>query len=98
MENKYEFVNDFVNCVIPKHNERDFVYLDLHIKITEFEDFVAKYKEHINKNNGFLSISINKAKKDPNKLYTNFSRKVEFSNEKIVTHKEQMPDRDGLPF
>ena len=98
MENKYEFVNDFVNCVIPKHNERDFVYLDLHIKIIELQDFIAKHKEHIEKNNGFLSISINKGKKDPNKLYTNFSRKVEIKKDKLVTHKEQMPDRDGLPF
>ena len=56
------------------------------------------YKEHIEKNNGFLSISINKGKKDPNKLYTNFSRKVEIKKDKLVTHKEQMPDRDGLPF
>tara|TARA_R110000803_G_scaffold122082_1_gene190105 strand:- start:3243 stop:3539 length:297 start_codon:yes stop_codon:yes gene_type:complete len=98
MEYKYEFINEFVNCVIPKYNERDFVYLDLHIKIQELEDFVAKHKEHIEKNNGFLSISINKGKKDPTKLYTNFSRKVEIKEKKQVSHKEQMPDRDDLPF
>jgi len=98
MENvKKEYVSEYVNCIIPKLNERDFVHLDLHIKAQEFADFVTKHKQHIEQSNGFVSLSIFKALKDPNKLYTKFTKLVEVK-EDVVTHKEQMPDRDDLPF
>jgi len=96
---KYEYKNEFVNCIIPKLNDKDFIALDLHIRVQELEDFINKHKKAIETNNGFLSVSVLKAQKDPNKLYTKYTQRVEIVEKEVVTHKEQMPDRDNdLPF
>ena len=70
MNSKYksEFVNSFVVKDEPKY---EWIAAKLHIKASEFVDFLRKHKDHINENNGFMSIDILRAQKDRNKMYAN---------------------------
>ena len=74
---------------------------------SEFVDFLRKHKEHINENNGFMSIDILRAQKDRTKMYAKFTKinKQALRDEpKKVETSEFMPDRveanndEDLPF
>lgn len=104
--NKYEseFVNSFVVKDEPKY---DWIAAKLHIKATEFVDFLRKHKEHINENNGFMSIDILRAQKDRTKMYAKFTKinkQALKSETKKVETSDFMPDRvaatndEDLPF
>ena len=64
MQSKYEseFVNSFVVKDEPKY---DWIAAKLHIKASEFSDFMNKHKEHIAENNGFLKCGYFKSAKRP---------------------------------
>lgn len=106
MNNKYEseFVNSFVAKDEPKY---DWIVAKLHIKATEFVDFLRKHKDHINQNNGFMSIDILRAQKDRTKMYAKFTKinkqALKSDTQKVETS-EFMPDRveadnnEDLPF
>ena len=105
MNSKYEseFVNSFVCRDEPKF---DWIVTKLHIKTSEFKDFIKKYESHIEENNGFLSIDILRAQKDPSKMYAKFTKINKQAGQqevKKVAMAEFMPDReatkeDDLPF
>ncbi len=94
---KKEYQTEYINCIIPKQGKQDFIVSELHIKVQELQDVFTKHKKFIESNNGFFSVTLCKSFKDPNKLYLKHSQLVEVKEE-VVTHKEQMPDRDDLPF
>tara|TARA_R110000764_G_scaffold191823_2_gene277120 strand:+ start:219 stop:539 length:321 start_codon:yes stop_codon:yes gene_type:complete len=106
MQSKYEseFVNSFVVKDEPKY---DWIAAKLHIKASEFSDFMNKHKEHIAENNGFLSVDILRAQKDPSKMYAKFTKinkqAMNAPQTKVETA-DFMPDRepakveDDLPF
>jgi len=97
-----EFVNSFVVKDEPKF---DWIAAKLHIKATEFVDFLRKHKDHINENNGFMSIDILRAQKDNTKMYAKFTKinkqALKSETQKVETS-EFMPDRaandEDLPF
>ena len=96
MQSKYEseFVNSFVVKDEPKY---DWIAAKLHIKASEFSDFMNKHKEHIAENNGFLSVDILRAQKDPSKMYAKFTKinKQGMTEQpKKVETSEFMPDRE----
>ena len=110
MNSKYEseFVNSFVVKDEPKY---DWITAKLHIKASEFVDFLKKHRDHINENNGFMSIDLLRAQKDPSKMYAKFTKinKQALTDQpKKVETSEFMPDRepakasaennDDLPF
>lgn len=98
-----EFVNSFVVKDEPKY---DWVVSKLHIRASEFVDFLKKHEEHIKQNNGFMSIDLLRAQKDPSKMYAKFTKlnKQSVNTEtKKVAMSDFMPDRDkkvesDLPF
>jgi hypothetical protein len=99
-----EFVNSFVVRDEPKY---DWITAKLHIKASEFVEFLKKHKEHINENNGFMSIDILRAQKDRTKMYAKFTKinkqALKAEQQKVETS-EFMPDRqavkndEDLPF
>ncbi|NDG52017.1 MAG: hypothetical protein EBY39_03175 [Flavobacteriia bacterium] len=99
MNSKYEseFVNSFVVKDEPKY---EWIAAKLHIKASEFVDFLRKHKDHINENNGFMSIDILRAQKDRNKMYAKFTKinKQALKDEptKKVETSEFMPDREAV--
>jgi hypothetical protein len=103
MNSKYEseFVNSFVVKDEPKY---DWIAAKLHIKASEFSDFMNKHKDHIAENNGFLSIDLLRAQKDPSKMYakiTKINKKALQDQPKAVASSDFMPDRqeqNDLPF
>jgi|TARA_R100001460_G_scaffold22235_6_gene45233 hypothetical protein len=106
MNTKYEseFVNSFVVKDEPKF---DWIAAKLHIKASEFVDFLRKHKDHIKANNGFMSIDLLRAQKDRTKMYAKFTKinkQALKSETKKVETSEFMPDReevtadDDLPF
>ena len=70
------------------------------------KDFIKKYESHIEENNGFLSIDVLRAQKDPSKMYAKFTKINKQAGQqevKKVAMAEFMPDReatkeDDLPF
>ena len=97
MNSKYEseFVNSFVCRDEPKY---DWIVAKLHIKTSEFKDFIKKYESHIEENNGFLSIDVLRAQKDPSKMYAKFTKINKQAGQqevKKVAMAEFMPDREA---
>lgn len=90
----------FLNCVVPKKADRDFIKSRVHVKATEFVDILNKHSKHIEQNNGFFSFDILESQKGS--LYCQYSLKDE--PKETVTSSQQMPDReavaanDDLPF
>lgn len=103
MNSKYEseFVNSFVCKDEPKF---DWIVAKLHIRATEFQDFIKKHQSHIDENNGFLSIDVLRAQKDRSKMYAKFTKlnKQALQDQpKTVASSDFMPDRQeksDLPF
>tara|TARA_R100000951_G_scaffold11803_1_gene9678 strand:- start:6623 stop:6943 length:321 start_codon:yes stop_codon:yes gene_type:complete len=106
MQSKYEseFVNSFVVKDEPKY---DWIAAKLHIKASEFSDFMNKHKDHIAENNGFLSVDILRAQKDRTKMYAKFTKinkQAISAPETKINTADFMPDRepakaqDDLPF
>lgn len=82
----------FLNCVVPKKAEQDFIKSRIHVRATEFVDILNQHKEHIEKNNGFFSFDILESQKGS--LYAQYSIKKEATEP--VTSSQQMPDRQAV--
>ena len=90
---------EFVNSIIPKTSNLDFVVCKLSVKVDELQAFLKTKQEFANGNNGFITIDILKSKNDPSKIYSKFSDWK--PKQEQVTSAQHQPDRElnnDLPF
>ena len=90
---------EFVNSIVAREADQDFIACKLSIRAVEFKDFINSQSALINANNGWLNIEVLKSK-DRTKLYCQLN---DWKPEKVDS-KKQNPDRDtgseddDLPF
>lgn len=91
--------SEFMNFLFARKGKFDFIVTNVSVKADEMIAWLKANKEQAEKNNGFLTFDILKAKSDPNKMYAKFFKPTE-GYKKPVTAKEHMPDREkaDLPF
>ncbi len=92
--------NNFVDGIVPKKGNKDFVVCNLNFKVNEFAQYLIAKKQWAEDNNGWLTVQILRTKNDPDKYWAKFS---DFKPQKQVSSAEHSPDRevavtDDLPF
>lgn len=80
----------FVDPIVVKKGNKDFVVVKLGFRAQEFADFLIKNRAHIEQNNGWLNVDILKGKNDPNKWYASFDDWVPGK----VNSTDHSPDRE----
>jgi len=80
----------FVDPIVVKKGNQDFVVVKLGFRAKEFADFLIKHRTHIEDNNGWLNVDILKGKNDPNKWYASFDDWVPGK----VKSTDHSPDRE----
>ena len=89
---------EFVNSIIPKESNLDFVVCKLSIKVEELQHFLRGKEDFARDNKGFISVDILRSKNDPSKIYSKFSEWKPKVQE--VSSSQHQPDRglDDIPF
>lgn len=90
--------HEFVNSIIPKGSDLDFVVCKLSIKVEELQAFLKSKEQFSKDNDGWINVDILKSKNDPSKLYSKFSTWK--PKKQQVTSSQHQPDRelDDVPF
>lgn len=81
---------EFVEGLYAKKSDKDFVVVNLNIKVEAFSQWLISKKDFIEKNNGWMSVGILKAK-DPDKVYASFK---EYVSDPQYSNNQHSPDRE----
>ena len=83
-------MDKFVNSIVARGAEKDFVATKLSFKVSEFLEYINQNKKLIENNDGWLRIEVLKSKNDRNKHYCTLNDWVPNK----VASRDHSPDRD----